>query len=82
LGRSESECAPDVGEYLLEDGDQLMLCTDGLTDMLEDAQIESVLLNKESAQSACRSLVDLALDNGGVDNVTVIVARYSIPHVE
>jgi len=82
LGRSESECAPDVDEYLLEDVDQLMRCTDGLTSMSEHAQIESVLLNEESAQSACRSLVKLALDNGGVDNVTVIVARYSIPHVE
>ena len=82
LGGSESECEPDVDEYVLEDSDQLMLCTDGLTDMVEDTQIESVLLREDSAQSACRNLVDLALNNGGVDNVTVIVARYSIPHVK
>lgn len=79
LGGSDPECAPDVDEYVLEDTDQLMLCTDGLTDMVEDSAIESVLLKEDSAQSACRSLVDLALANGGVDNITVIIARYSMP---
>jgi serine/threonine protein phosphatase PrpC len=47
--------------------------------MVEDALIESVLNNTPSAKLACRSLVDLALSNGGRDNITVIVARYSIP---
>ena len=47
--------------------------------MVDDAEIELVLNTAASARSACRSLVDLALKNGGRDNVTVIVARYSIP---
>jgi len=47
--------------------------------MVENEDIESVLNSASSAKSACRSLVDLALKNGGRDNVTVIVARYSIP---
>jgi len=79
LGGSESECTPDIDDYLLNDGDQLLVCTDGLTDMVEDLEIETVLLKAKSAQAACRSLVDLALTNGGRDNVTVIVARYSFP---
>jgi protein phosphatase len=82
LGATESESTADVDDYVLEDGDQLLLCTDGLTDMVEDKLIESVLLKEDSAQSACRNLVDLALANGGRDNVTVIVARYSIPQKE
>src|SRR4030095_4174369 len=49
LGGSESQCAPDVDDYLLEDGDQLMLCTDGLTDMVKDTQIESILLKEGTA---------------------------------
>ena len=81
LGANESECQPDVHDYLLEDGDQLLLCTDGLTDMVDNTKIESVLGEENSAQSATRSLIDLALRNGGRDNVTVIVARYSIPQV-
>ena len=79
LGSREGECHPDVHDFLIEDKDQLLLCTDGLTDMVDDEDIELVLNSATSAQSACRSLVDLALKNGGRDNVTVIVARYSIP---
>jgi protein phosphatase len=81
LGANESDCHPDVHDYLLEDGDQLLLCTDGLTDMVDNTEIESVLGEENSAQSATRNLIDLALRNGGRDNVTVIVARYSIPQV-
>jgi serine/threonine protein phosphatase PrpC len=74
-----SDCRPDLVEYVLENKDQLLLCTDGLTDLVDDTEIESILTEEDSAQSACRKLVDLALRNGGRDNVTVIVARYSIP---
>lgn len=79
LGSREGECNPQVSDYPLRDSDQLLLCTDGLTDMVDDVDIELVLNSATSAKSACRSLVDLALKNGGRDNVTVIVARYSIP---
>jgi protein phosphatase len=81
LGASEGECNPQVSNYLLADGDQLLLCTDGLTDMVDDAKIEMVLNSATSAKSACRSLIDQSLSNGGRDNITVIVARYSIPSV-
>jgi serine/threonine protein phosphatase PrpC len=47
--------------------------------MVDDFLITSVLNGAESAQSACRELVELALVAGGRDNVTVVVARYSIP---
>lgn len=79
LGSREGGCEPDVYDCLLEDNDQLLLCTDGLSDMVDDVEIESVLNSSSSAESACRNLVDRALSNGGHDNVTVIVARYSAP---
>lgn len=79
LGSNEEECNPEVNDYLISDRDQLLLCTDGLTDMLTDSDIEHVLNSAGSAKEACRSLLDLALKNGGRDNVTVVVARYSIP---
>lgn len=81
LGSPEGESDPQVDDYLLANGDQLLLCTDGLTDMLGDVEIEQVLNSAANAKSACHSLIDLALGNGGRDNVTVIVARYSIPPV-
>ena len=63
----------------LNDGDQLLLCSDGLTDMVRDSEIAAVLAKKQSAQQSCDELVNLALDAGGKDNVTVIVAAYKIP---
>jgi len=79
LGSSQSKCDPDVQSYPIGQDDQLLLCTDGLTDMVDDDLIESVLAKADSAQNACKNLVDLALSNGGKDNVTVVVARYSFP---
>ena len=81
-GSKEGECTPEVYDYLLADEDQLLLCTDGLTDMVQEVDMEVVLNSASSAKSACRNLVDLGLENGGRDNVTVIVARYSIPSRE
>jgi serine/threonine protein phosphatase PrpC len=60
LGSPENECNPQVDDYLLADGDQLLLCTDGLTDMVNDTEIEMVLNSAANAKSACRSLIDLA----------------------
>lgn len=79
VGGSENDLRPDVDHYELTEGDQLLVCTDGLTDMVDDGLIESVLSESKSAELACRNLVNLALANGGLDNITVIVARYSIP---
>jgi protein phosphatase len=79
LGSGEGECNPEVADYLISNEDQLLLCTDGLTDMVSDIAIELVLNRASNAKAACQDLVNLALENGGRDNVTVIVARYSIP---
>lgn len=79
LGSDETACNPDVQHFPLADKDQLLLCTDGLTDMVDETLIKDVLNQEDSASSACRTLIDLALSNGGNDNVTAVVARYSIP---
>ncbi len=63
----------------LIDGDQILICSDGLTEMVTDALIVAVLEKHGPAQDACRTLVDLALNAGGKDNVTVILGRYHIP---
>jgi protein phosphatase len=57
-------------------GDRLLLCSDGLTGTMKDEEIAAILERTPSASEACRRLVDLALERGAPDNVTVIVARY------
>jgi protein phosphatase len=70
---------PELIHLRLVDGDQLLLCTDGLTEMVSDAEIGKVLIGSTSAAEACRVLVDSALAAGGNDNVTVVLGRYQIP---
>jgi protein phosphatase len=62
----------------LADGDRLLLCTDGLTELVGDEQIAEVLAGNPRPADACRALVNAALDLGGRDNITVVLAAYSI----
>ena len=63
----------DLFTYKLQVGDRLLLCSDGLSDVVEPARIRKVLLRVRSAQRAARELVTVANANGGPDNITVIV---------
>ncbi len=78
IGVPEAGGEPDVYRHKLADGDRLLLCTDGLTDMVDDESIARELGRGLSADATCQALVDLALEHGGRDNVTVVVATYSI----
>ena len=68
------DLVPTVGVVDLADGDALLLCTDGLTKHVPDDQIAS-MLTRGSAESVAQALVDAALEGGGTDNVTVVVAK-------
>ena len=61
----------------LQDGDTLLLCTDGLTNPLKDEAIRSILLDIGPLETAAETLVEAAMDNGGTDNVTVVLLRFS-----
>ncbi len=76
VGSLGEQVKPQVQRFTLHIGDQLLLCTDGLTEMVEDATIAQVLQEARTAQIACQSLVDLALAGGGTDNVTVVLAHF------
>jgi protein phosphatase len=67
----------DLRHLTLESGDQLLLCTDGLTDLVAEPAIAEILQAAPSAQVACDQLVAAALAAGGKDNVTALVARYA-----
>ena len=79
IGLSEGGGEPDVRRLRLADGDRLLLCTDGLTEMVDDATIAAELGRDRPAAEVCQGLLDLALDRGGLDNVTIVVAGYRIP---
>jgi protein phosphatase len=77
LGGSPGVKAETV-KLRVADGDRLLLCTDGLTEAVPDEQIATVLRLHPRPADACRALVHAALDRGGPDNITVVLAAYSI----
>lgn len=79
LGDHGRQILPDVTWVALEDNDHLLLCTDGLTEMVDNETIAKLLGSGEPAETICQRLVDRALEAGGKDNVTVVVARYRLP---
>jgi protein phosphatase len=78
--KTYADPAPGQGPQLA-DGDRLLLCTDGLTDPVSEVEIAALLEAHPRPEDACRALVDRALDGGGRDNVTVVLASYTIPEV-
>ena len=64
---------PDLFEINVETGDRLLLCSDGLTSMIEDDEVERILNHTADPQLAASQLVNAAIAAGGYDNVTVIV---------
>ncbi|HXI24519.1 MAG TPA: protein phosphatase 2C domain-containing protein, partial [Pyrinomonadaceae bacterium] len=78
LGSLGSRIQPEVQQLKLNPHDQLLLCTDGLTQMVDDRTIASVLRNSQTADEVCKNLITLALAAGGLDNVTVVLARLAL----
>jgi protein phosphatase len=78
LGCSEKELRVEFHHLRLADGDQLLLCTDGLTDQVSNEEIASILVRHAHPQEVTQTLVDLALERGGKDNVTVVLAQYAL----
>jgi len=74
VGAAES-VEVDADEQVLSEGDVLLLCSDGLTRMVNDSGIANTLTSSASAQAAADRLIELANEGGGVDNVSAIVVR-------
>ena len=73
LGSSQLD--PQVRVLSLERQDVLFLCSDGLTKHVSDEEIREHLIRPTAAEPICQSLIDLALERGGEDNVTVVVGK-------
>ena len=70
---SDPHMQPDTYRMRVEPGDRLLLCSDGLSSMIDDTAIEAILGFNPDPTAACDALVDEALAAGGLDNITVIV---------
>ena len=79
LGVSEGKINMQVKRLQLEDADCVLLCTNGLTNMVAEDQLATILKQSLRTQDTCEQLVNAALENGGTDNITVLAGEYSIP---
>ncbi|MBK5227280.1 MAG: Stp1/IreP family PP2C-type Ser/Thr phosphatase [Actinobacteria bacterium] len=73
----DSDVRVDLRSFDVRDGDRIMLCSDGLTSMIDEGTIKRVLQQTKSPQAAADELVDLANEAGGDDNITVVVLDLS-----
>jgi protein phosphatase len=79
LGGGHAGARVDARRVSLESGDVALLCSDGLTDMLDDGRIAQALRQEPDPEAACARLVAEANAAGGADNVTAVVARFDAP---
>lgn len=71
----EEETHADFFEVQFKKGDKLLMCSDGLTNMIEDNDILSVIAGNNDIESMVHKLIDLANDSGGKDNIAVLIAE-------
>lgn len=73
VGMDAADTSPHVKTFALAKGDRFLLCTDGLTDMLDEGELRRILVTAEDPEKACRALTDAANAAGGLDNITAVV---------
>lgn len=76
LGAGAEQVFAEIHEIELRSGDTLLLCSDGLNKHVSDQKIQEVLRSQADPNDVCKSLVEMAKNEGGSDNVTVVVARF------
>lgn len=82
IGVAEGKTAtPDIFEIEIEKGDLLLLCSDGLTNMVEDYDIKKIINNSESIEDAVHRLISQANENGGKDNISAILIKPELGEV-
>ena len=69
----------DAGELTVVPDDLLLICSDGLFKAIKEASIQNIMSSGLPLPDMCRKLVDMALDNGGPDNVTVAAIKFRSP---
>ena len=73
---TDPKVIPEIYQRELEEGDGILLCTDGLNDLVEDEEMLTIMMNTKSIEQTCDNLIELANQRGGYDNVTVIALEF------
>jgi protein phosphatase len=76
VGGDSRDVEVEVHKVRLEGGDQVLLCSDGLTGLVSDEEINLILQAEAEPERLCRRLVERANEAGGKDNITVVVAQF------
>jgi protein phosphatase len=76
VGGGADKLHVETHEPVLRSGDALLLCTDGLTEMVREPDVAALILSSQSPERACDRLIARANEMGGRDNVTAVVARF------
>jgi protein phosphatase len=76
LGADETEAQPEISRFELAEGDEILLCSDGLTCHVDDRALLEHLGAATAVEASCERLIAAANAAGGSDNITVIVARF------
>lgn len=69
------EASPETLKVDIEFDDIMLICSDGLTKHVSDEEIREHLVKTTGSEATCRALLELALERGGTDNVTVVMSR-------
>jgi serine/threonine protein phosphatase PrpC len=82
LGMSGMAAGPviDIERLKIDDNDRVLVCTNGLTDAVDEATLEDILSSDQPPAEQCRALIDSAMTVGDGDDVTALVAWYHVPH--
>jgi protein phosphatase len=72
---TEEGTLPDLGEFPAQDGDVVLLTTDGVLRHIADQEMSAILLQLPSLEAACQTLIDAANEGGGEDNATCVLVR-------
>ena len=73
---TEADIECDFFSATLQAGDYLLLCSDGLTNVVEDEEIQREILRSQQPQAICRRLLELACQRGAPDNITVVLFAF------
>ncbi len=76
-----NEAVPDFFEIVLQKKEKILLCTDGLTNMIEDDEIRDIVMQKQFLDKICDQLIERANYYGGKDNIGVVVAEQTLNEV-
>lgn len=76
-----NEAVPDFFEIILQSNEKILLCSDGLTNMVEDDEIGDIVMQKQFVDKICEQLVERANYYGGKDNIGVVVVEQALNEV-